>query len=58
MRWLGFFTEFVGVGDTVRRPVTESCASVQQLLTHLERAGFKGAPRFLGAEPDDSIVLN
>ena len=33
-------------------------ASVQQLLIHLEQAGFDGAPRFLGTEPDGSIVLS
>ena len=54
----GRVTEFVRVGDTVRRPATESSASVRQLLVHLERAGFDGAPRFLGAEPDGSIVLS
>ncbi len=54
----GRVTEFVRVGDTVRRPATESSASVRQLLVNLERAGFDGAPRFLGAEPDGSIVLS
>ena len=54
----GRVTEFVRVGDTVRRPATESSASVRQLLVHLERAGFDGAPRFLGAELDGSIVLS
>ncbi|WP_420622646.1 hypothetical protein [Candidatus Poriferisodalis sp.] len=54
----GRVTEFVKVGDTVRRPATESSASVQQLLTHLEHAGFAGAPRFIAAESDGSIVLS
>ncbi|WP_420446119.1 phosphotransferase [Candidatus Poriferisodalis sp.] len=54
----GRVTEFVRIGDTVRRPATGSSASVQQLLTHLEHDGFDGAPRFLGAEPDGSIVLS
>ncbi len=54
----GRVTQFVRVGDTVRRPATESSASVRQLLVHLERAGFDGAPRFLGAESDGSIVLS
>lgn len=52
----GRVTEFVRVGDTVRRPPTESSASVQQLLTHLENAGFDGASRFFGTEPDGSMV--
>ena len=42
----------------MRRPATESSASVQQLLAHLEHASFDGAPRFLGAEPDGSMVLS
>ena len=54
----GRVTEFVKIGDTVWRPATESSASVRQLLVHLEQAGFNGAPRFLGAEPDSSIVLS
>ncbi len=54
----GGVTEFVRVGNTVRRPATESSASVQQLLLHLERAGFDGAARFLDAESDGSIVLS
>ncbi|WP_423916962.1 hypothetical protein [Candidatus Poriferisodalis sp.] len=54
----GRVTEFVKVGDTVRRPATESSVSVRQLLVHLEHGGFDGAPRFLGAEPDGSIVLS
>lgn len=37
---------------------TESSASVQRLLIHLERAGLDGAPRFHGVEPDGSMVLS
>ena len=51
-------TESVKIGDTVRRPATESSASVRQLLEHLEHTGFDGAPRFLGTEPDGSMVLS
>ncbi|WP_419911591.1 phosphotransferase [Candidatus Poriferisodalis sp.] len=54
----GRVTEFVRVGDTVRRPASESSASVQQLLVHLEEAGFGGAPRYLGTESDGSMVLS
>ncbi len=31
---------------------------MQQLLVHLEEAGFGGAPRYLGTEPDGSMVLS
>ena len=55
---VGRSTESVGVGDTVRRPATETSASIQQLLTHLEQARFDGALRFLGTEPDGSMVLS
>ncbi|WP_420624996.1 phosphotransferase [Candidatus Poriferisodalis sp.] len=54
----GRVAEFVKIGDTVRRPATDSSASVQQFLTHLGHAGFAGAPRFLDTEPDGSIVLS
>ncbi|GAA4971463.1 hypothetical protein HD597_007249 [Nonomuraea thailandensis] len=36
------------VGGTVRRPVRDWTASVHELLRHLEREGFEGAPRVLG----------
>jgi len=51
-------TEFVKIGDTVRRPPTDSSESVRQLLVHLAHACFDGAPRFLGAEPNGSMVLS
>ena len=54
----GRVTEFVRIGDTVRRSPTGSSASVRQLLTHLEDAGFDGAPRYLDTEPDGSMVLS
>jgi hypothetical protein len=38
------------VGDTVRRPWRPTSPSTGALLDHLERAGFDGAPRFLGAD--------
>lgn len=31
---------------------------MRQLLVHLEEAGFGGAPRYLGIEPDGSVVLS
>ena len=54
----GRVPEFVRVGDTVRRPATGSSAPVRGLLVHLEEAGFGGAPRYLGTEPDGSMVLS
>src|ERR671915_1597155 len=38
------------VGDTVRRPRRPTSTSTWALLDHLERAGFDGAPRFLGVD--------
>ena len=40
----------VQVGDTVRRPVKAQAGFVHELLRHLERRGFSGAPRFLGID--------
>jgi Ser/Thr protein kinase RdoA (MazF antagonist) len=40
----------VRVGDTVRRPVTAASEFVAELLGHLERHGFTGAPRYLGLD--------
>ncbi|HEY3562977.1 MAG TPA: phosphotransferase [Kribbella sp.] len=40
----------VRVGDTVRRPPGERAELVQDVLLHLEKAGFDGAPRFLGID--------
>ena len=45
----------VRVGDTVRRPATP--AGVHALLRHLERAGFDGAPRYLGTDDRGRDVL-
>ncbi|WP_419911581.1 phosphotransferase family protein [Candidatus Poriferisodalis sp.] len=54
----GRVTEFIRFGNTVRRPATASSASVRQLLVDLEEAGFGGAPRYLGTEPDGWMVLS
>lgn len=43
----------VRVGDTVRRPLRENSPFVHELLLQLERAGFDGAPRFLGRRLED-----
>jgi serine/threonine protein kinase len=48
----------VRVGDTVRRPRTESSRAVRALLLHLEKVGFDGAPRYLGTDDDDRDVLS
>jgi Ser/Thr protein kinase RdoA (MazF antagonist) len=40
----------VRVGDTVRRPASDSSPFVARLLHHLEQRGFAGAPRYLGVD--------
>ena len=40
----------VRVGSTVRRPMPADPDYVHELLAHLERCGFEGAPRFLGVD--------
>lgn len=40
----------VRVGNTVRRPRQAGSDLLEALLTHLERVGFDGAPRFLGID--------
>jgi hypothetical protein len=40
----------VRVGETVRRPVVGDRTVQHCLLSHLERTGFKGCPRFLGID--------
>lgn len=47
----------VRVGDTVRRPRRRSSPSTAQLLGHLERVGFDGAPRYLGIDESGREVL-
>lgn len=46
------------VGDTVRRPVGPRSDFVHELLLFLERAGFDGAPRFLGLDERGREVLS
>ena len=48
----------VRVGDTVRRPVTASSVFVAELLGHLQRQGFAGAPRHLGLDAHGRDVLS
>src|SRR5688500_12857670 len=46
------------VGDTVRRPWRPTSAATWALLEHLERAGFDGAPRFLGVDDRGREMLS
>lgn len=48
----------VKVGDTVRRPIKEGRALPRQLLLHLEREEFDGAPRFLGIDDKGREILS
>lgn len=48
----------VRVGDTVRRRVGPWTAAVHELLRHLERVGFGGAPRVLGIDGEGREVLS
>jgi Ser/Thr protein kinase RdoA (MazF antagonist) len=53
----GGVNEVVREGSTVRRPAGPWSASVQRFLAHLAAAGFRGAPRPLGLEPDGQVEL-
>jgi hypothetical protein len=48
----------VRVGDTVRRPLRASSTATHALLLHLATAGFRGAPEFLGIDPQGREVLS
>jgi Phosphotransferase enzyme family len=47
----------VRMGATVRRPRQPNDALATALLKHLERAGFDGAPRYLGVDEADRNIL-
>ena len=47
----------VRIGDTVRRPHQPSSELVAAYLGQLERAGFRGAPRYLGRDGQGRDVL-
>jgi hypothetical protein len=49
--------EVVRVGRTVHRRAGPSTPAVHDLLRHLERVGFGGAPRALGTDEDGREVL-
>lgn len=46
------------MGDTVRRPMRRTSAATCELLQHLERVGFRGAPRYLGSDSRGREVLS
>ena len=46
----------VRIGDTVRRPGMRD--GVRELLLHLERVGFSGAPRYLGTDEKGRHVVS
>lgn len=48
----------VRVGLTVRRPAQPQSAAVADYLQHLGRAGFGGAPRFLGQDQSGRDVVD
>ncbi|WUH99682.1 hypothetical protein OHR68_40395 [Spirillospora sp. NBC_00431] len=54
----GFVNASVRVGDTVRRRPAARAEFVHQLLGLLERAGWEGAPRFLGIDEHGREVLS
>jgi hypothetical protein len=48
----------VRVGGTVRRPAGANTKFVTELLSHLQLAGFDGAPRFLGYDEQGREMLS
>jgi len=48
----------VRVGNTVRRPVGPSTPLAHELLLHLARRGFSGAPKFLGIDSSNREILS
>jgi hypothetical protein len=54
----GSHSEVVRVGQTVRRASHSWSLAVQDLLGHLEREGFAGAPRGLGFDDQGREVLS
>jgi Ser/Thr protein kinase RdoA (MazF antagonist) len=47
----------VRIGNTVRRPCNPNTPFIHQLLQHLERADFEGAPRLLGIDSQRREIL-
>jgi hypothetical protein len=54
----GTMTPVVRVGATVRRATGPWSCRVHQLLRHLADAGFDGAPRYLGTDPQGREILS
>lgn len=54
----GFVNAVIRVGDTVRRPPSPNAGFVHDLLDHLERHGWTGAPRYLGTDADGREILS
>ncbi len=48
----------VRIGETVRRPMGPRAPFVHELLVHLERVGFQGAPRFGGIDDAGREILS
>src|SRR5678810_1235680 len=48
----------VGVGNTIRRPIAGRGPLAHDLLHHLGRRGFNGAPRFLGIDDAGREILS
>jgi hypothetical protein len=48
----------VRIGAAIRRPRRLTTPFVVSLLRHLERAGFDAAPRFLGVDESERIILS
>jgi len=51
-------TGVVRVGNTIRRPIDGRGPLVHELLHHLERREFNGAPRFLGIDDAGREILS
>jgi hypothetical protein len=54
----GLVNAVVRVGHTVHRPPSPNAGFVQELLAHLERHGWDGAPRYLGTDAEGREVLS
>jgi hypothetical protein len=54
----GTMTPVVRVGATVHRATGPWSCTVHQLLRHLADAGFDGAPRYLGTDPQGREILS
>jgi len=53
----GNVNHVVRMANTVRRPIGYWSPSVHELLKHLEKQGFEGAPRFLGIDDSGREIL-